>query len=419
MYLDAIERLTLDGTVKGMPGDVAPFELRNIARQGWNVLRGDLPTPLLVLKASAVDANAAFMKAFAAQAGALLAPHGKTTMAPQLFARQLADGAWGLTCANVAQLGVYRRFGVPRVLYANQLTGEAEIGFVLRELRRDPEFDFYALVDSIDGAERLAAAAREAHVGRPVKLLVELGVSGGRTGCRTIAEALDVAKRVRALAPTLALAGVETFEGLVKGDDASDRASKVRALLADLAELARACSDGDTDFIVSAGGSLYLDLVVAALGRGPWRLVLRAGCYLAHDAGAYERAFGEMAARGPLPGRLVPALELWAHVLSRPEPTSVVVSFGKRDAPYDLGLPRAELWYRRGMQSAAPIGTGCETATLYDQHAALRVPESSPLGLGDLVGFGVSHPCAAFEKWGVVCVVDDRYDVVDAVKTFF
>src|SRR3546814_3083454 len=92
-----------------MPGGGAPFRLGDIGRQGWNVLRGDLPFPLAVLKESAVAHNGAWMMDFLRRAGGVrIAPHGKTTMSPQLFARQLADGAWGITVATVQQLQVCR-----------------------------------------------------------------------------------------------------------------------------------------------------------------------------------------------------------------------------------------------------------------------------------------------------------------------
>jgi D-serine dehydratase len=35
------------------------------------------------------------------------------------------------------------------------------------------------------------------------------------------------------------------------------------------------------------------------------------------------------------------------------------------------------------------------------------------------VGLGISHPCTTFDKWRVIWVVDDAYDVVDAVTTRF
>src|SRR5256885_15681259 len=73
---------------------------------------------------------------------------GKTTMAPQIFAQQLAAGAWGITVANVQQLGICVRFGVRRVIMANQLLGAAEVGTVIRLREAHPDLEFHFLIDS-------------------------------------------------------------------------------------------------------------------------------------------------------------------------------------------------------------------------------------------------------------------------------
>src|SRR3546814_17122119 len=101
---DEIEGWPVDDRVKGMPGGGAPCRLGDIGRQGWNVLRGDLPFPLAVLKASAVAHNGAWMMDFLRRAGAVrIAPPGKPTLSPQLFAPHPAHGALGLTAATVPQ----------------------------------------------------------------------------------------------------------------------------------------------------------------------------------------------------------------------------------------------------------------------------------------------------------------------------
>ena len=83
------------------------------------------------------------MQAFVAQSRVVIAPHGKTTMSPQLFRRQMADGAWAITVATAHQLQVARSFGFQRIILANQLVGRQAIRYVLAELERDPGFDFY------------------------------------------------------------------------------------------------------------------------------------------------------------------------------------------------------------------------------------------------------------------------------------
>jgi len=36
-----------------------------------------------------------------------------------------------------------------------------------------------------------------------------------------------------------------------------------------------------------------------------------------------------------------------------------------------------------------------------------------------LIGLGVSHPCTNFDKWKILFVVNDDYDVIDCIQTFF
>ena len=162
------------------------------------------------------------------------APHGKTTMAPQLFARQFEHGAWGQTTANASQLRIYRAFGVSRIILANELVDAAALRWLAAELDRDAEFEFACWVDSERGVELMTEALRATNAGRPVDVLVELGVPGGRTGVRDRTAALKVAEAVAA-SPVLRLTGVASYEGAVAARRVGRRRS--RAVHAHLTEL--------------------------------------------------------------------------------------------------------------------------------------------------------------------------------------
>lgn len=430
MHLDELLNAPVEPTTKGWPALAGTLPLREAGRQGWNLLREDLPLPAAVLKASALGHNGRWMRRFQEHFDVRLCPHGKTTMAPQLFARQLADGAWGITVATVQQLLVCRRFGVPRVLMANQLIGRQAIRTVLAELQADPGFEFLCLVDSLDGVEALRRELEQMPLGRPFEVLLEGGLGSGRTGCRTVEQGLAVARAIAAV-PELALAGIEGFEDVVGGDLAAAE-PRIEAFLAGLVDLAGACAKADLfapgPILLSAGGSKYFDQVTRAfrtadLGR-PVEIVLRSGCYLSHDSMIYTDAFARLRERTPeverLGAGLVPALEVWAAVQSTPEPGLAIATMGKRDVSYDLALPRAEQWFRPGLHPRPQtLGRAFEVIGLYDQHTCLRVPADSPLRVGDLVGFGVSHPCTTFDKWRLLHVVDDDYTVTEAIRTFF
>jgi D-serine dehydratase len=430
MSLDAINALMLDGNTKGMPGGVAPFRLDSIAAKGWNLLREDLTLPAAVLKDSAIRHNSAWMRDFIRRSGASIAPHGKTTMAPQLFAQQIEDGAWAITLATPQQIAVARSFGHRRIVLANQLVGRQAIRAVLAELQADPGFEFLCLVDSLDGVELLRRELEAMPLGRPFEVLLEGGVMGGRTGCRSIEEALAVARRIAAV-PELALAGIEGFEDVV-GGAVAEAEPRIAAFLEHLVDLARACA-GEELFapgpvILSAGGSKYFDQVSTAfraadLGR-PVEVVLRSGCYLSHDSKIYTDAFARLRTRTPEVQRLGeglrPALELWALVQSMPEPGLAIATMGKRDVSHDVDLPLPLQWFRPGLhQRPQDLGPGFQVIGLYDQHACMRAPADSPLRVGDLVSFGISHPCTTFDKWRLLHVVDDDYTVTEAIRTFF
>jgi D-serine dehydratase len=420
----------VEPTTKGWPALADALPLREVGRQGWNLLRQDLPFPVAVLDDAALRHNARWMRRFQEHFGVRLCPHGKTTMAPQLFARQLADGAWGMAVATTQQLMVCRRFGVGRVLMANQLIGRQAIRQVIAELEADPGFEFLCLVDSIDGVAALQRELQDHPLGRPFEVLLEGGIAGGRTGLRDVAEALEVARAVAAT-PELALVGIEGFEDVV-GAPGAEAEARVAAFLDQLVAVARTCAAEDLfapgPIILSAGGSKYFDLVCKAfagadLGR-PVEIVLRCGCYLSHDAKTYTDALARLGERTPEVGTwgegLRPALTIWAVVQSTPEPGLAVLTMGKRDVSYDLGLPLPCQWYRPGLHDRPQrLGDGFGVGGLYDQHTCLATPADSPLGVGDLVSFGISHPCTTFDKWQLLYVVDDHYDVIEAIRTFF
>ena len=410
----------ITGTDKGF-GVPAPGVTVSAARLGAmrpSLFGPGFTMPVLVLREPAVARNVSAMAAYCAAAGVRLAPHGKTTMAPQLFARQLAAGAWAITAATVGELQVYRAFGVPRVLLANELTDPAGAAWLAGELAADPGFDCYVYADSLPGVRLLDEAVRQAGPGRPLPVLVELGYPGGRTGCRDLASAEAVAHAV-AQAGSLRLAGAAGYEGLIGHDRSPQTVGKVAAYcreLRSLGERIAATGLAPDDLILSAGGSAFFDVVVRELASGPARrpapvVVLRSGVYIAFDHGLYA---GMVPSPPPL---LEPALELWAHVLSRPEPGLALACAGRRDVAFDAGLPVP--LRIRGRDGSLRPARDIRAVRLDDQHCYLQLPDGTELEPGEAVCFGVSHPCTTFDKWRVIPVVDDDYRVVDAIHTFF
>ena len=432
LNLASIAAWQVDGTVKGFPGTHRPLALCEIGAQGWRIFAGHLPLPVAILKQSALEQNRRWMRRFLEISRVRIAPHGKTTMSPQLFELQMQDGAWGMTCASVEQLQVYRHFGVQRVLMANELVGRANIEYVVRELGLNPDFEFHCLVDSIDGVRHIVSEAKRFNPRRPISLLVEVGAPLGRTGVRTAVEALAVAREVAAHAGVVRLGGLETYERAVPAGSVEESEARVCTLLEETGKAAQLIdAEGlfrDVDpVLLSAGGSDYFDLAAARISglrlSHPTLPILRSGCYLTLDHIRYAQSFARIRARGLPPDLneqgLIPALEVWGYLQSRPERTRAFVTVGKRDVSYDLHLPTPVSWVRPGDGGVRSIDASARVTALHDQHAYLELPADSPLTVGDMVGLGISHPCTTFDKWQLIYVVDDEYRIVDAIRTFF
>lgn len=390
----------------------------------------EFSTPMMTLDRRAIDANIAVMARWCKEAQLSLAPHGKTTMAPALWREQLLSGCWAITVANEPQLRVARAVGVPRVIVANMFLSPRGLRWLASEMDADEDFEFMCWVDSVEAVQIMDAVLTDAAPNRPIAVLVELGHSGARTGARSVSAALQVADAVVA-SSTLALAGVAGYEGaVVTGTDEVSMAA-VDEYLGQLVELHRALISRYevSEAILSAGGSEYFDRVAAILGpqaavahQVPTRVVLRSGAYIVHDDGLYREVTPSTRGSGP---HFVPAMHAWARVISIPEPGLAYLDAGKRDVPYDEGLPEVQL-LRRVASSGAVVSQPLVDHVIFatnDQHSFVRVPSESPLRVGDVVRLGISHPCTAFDKWSLIPVLDDASAptpiVVDLIRTYF
>lgn len=365
---------------------------------------GSAVGPVCVLLADALSKNLATMAQWCRERGVELAPHGKTHMSPQLLARQFEAGACAVTAATVSQVRIFRAFGVRDVVLANELVDAAALRWLAAELDADADFGLVCWVDSVRGVELMTAALTAAGAERPVDVCVEVGMPGGRTGCRD-ADGVDAVARAVAASPRLRLIGVAGYEAALGHDVTPAAVAAVRSYLADVrAAVLRLAPIFETDRILAtAGGSTYFDAVADALTEWPAdvsvRTILRSGCYLTHDDGLYRRT-------SPLREGLRPALRVWSQVMSRPEPDLAVLTMGRRDVSFDQELP-------------VPYGlTTAHVTKLNDQHAYLRLGDDE-VEVGDWVEFGISHPCTVFDKWPMIPVLDEGGHVVDLIRTFF
>jgi D-serine dehydratase len=412
---------------KGLGAFNAPVSTEEIPHLGWNLLREDLSLPAAVLYHDKLEHNLAWMREFIAEYGVKLAPHGKTTMAPRLFGRQMDAGAWAITVATAQQALVAYEYGTRRVLMANQLVGKPNMAVIAR-LLGDAEFEFYCLVDSAAQAEQLGSFFGAA--GLRLNVLIEIGVEGGRAGVRDDKQLEQLVDALGRHKGALALRGVEVYEGVLK-EEGEIRAflGRARDVTAKLAAEGRFAGTP----ILTGAGSAWFDVVAeeftAPSIAGKAEIVLRPGCYLTHDAGNYRAAQQRMEKTNPVACKLRPGLEtalhVWAYVQSVPEATKAIVGLGRRDAAFDSGLPVPALRFRPGAAArpgdAAPTAAPAhwEMTKLMDQHGFLTIEPGDDVRVGDMIGFDICHPCLTFDKWRVLPIVDNEYNVVDVAETFF
>lgn len=395
---------------------VSPAE---VGEQGWGL--ADLLLPTMVLRESALHHNIDLHARWCASVGVDQAPHIKTHMSPELTRLQLEAGSWAVSTASPHQARFAHAVGARRVLIAHEVVDPANIKVLAELLNADDGFDLMVIIDSLLGVDRLAQRLREFAANRPLGVLVELGIPGGRTGARTLSELTDIASEV-ASRPELQLRGVEGYEGVLPAGRDADIFAPVDDFMQQLVDATihldeQKLFQNIPEIVITAGGSVFPDRVAEMVRprlRKPARIVVRAGATITHDHGP-RSAFAPLApeAQHEL-GALRPALELWAAVVSVPEPGLALANFGKRDTPFDLGLP-VVLEVRRNAELID--SGGVEVTDTNDQHGFLK--HDHQLQVGDVLRLGPRHPCTAFDKWPLIPLIDDDERVTGAITTWF
>ncbi|MER5204596.1 alanine racemase [Streptomyces sp. NPDC002825] len=413
----------VDHRFKALPPDAEGLTVGELSAQRRNLFTGGYTTPVLALSAESVEHNLRLLETYAERHGLAFAPHGKTSMAPQLFDRQLEHGAWGITAAVPHQARVYRAHGIARIFLANEVVDPVALRWLAAELDADPAFQLVCYVDSVRGVELMDEALRAAGATRPVDVVVELAAGAtGRTGVRTEAECAVVADAVAAVS-TLRLVGVAGYEGTMPGADADSVREWLHRLVGLAADFDKAgrFDPAVGEIVVSAGGSEWFDTVAEVFAEIPELSLpvlklLRSGAYVSHDDGQYRNRtpFNRI----PEEGALQPAFRLWSQVVSRPTDGQAFTNAGKRDAAHDLHLPEAHV-VRDARTGEIRPAEGITVTGLSDQHTWLATAPGADLEVGDWVGMGLSHPCTIFDKWQLIPVVEADGTVVDHIRTFF
>lgn len=402
-----------------------------------SVVGNDLPYPLAVLRETALAHNIRWMQEYADRRGVVLAPHGKTTMAPKLFEMQLQGGVWGMTFANVSQMAVGLHSGVRRVVIANQVLAVADLNALLAWQEQLPDLQVAFLVDSLAQLGLIEQWHRDVKAPRTLDVLLEVGFAGGRTGCRSLDQALTLAQAL-GRSSAVRLRGIECYEGPLatcnREADPLVVTDFVQTVQKITREIDRLKLFQGPDLWITAGGSAVFDLVLPLLRMSslskPVLGILRSGCTVTHDHWHYSRYLELVAEREGMGRTLQPALEVWTLVQSVPEPGLALLNAGRRDLSFDIAMPvpvrhvaLAQCSLLGGsidLAASQTLPQDWHISALNDHHAYLRF---DPTGLtpqvGDRVALGISHPCTTFDKWSWLALVNDEGWVQDMVTSWF
>jgi D-serine dehydratase len=421
--------MQINASFKGFPGHHEPVDLAHIGDQNWHLLKGHLPFPLAVIKASAIAHNLKWMQDFCNSRKLDIAPHGKTTMSPELYKMQIDAGAWGISFATVFQAGLGIRNHVKRIIIANQVFQASDLDALSHLLETHSDVRVFFLVDSLAQLKQIETWRASSSSQQAFSVLIELGIDGKRTGCRDHETAMQLAREIKATQGLL-LAGIECYEGALATCHHEHDQAAVTVLMQRVQNLALACEKEDlfqcAEVLITAGGSAIFDLVAAHLEpqlSRPARGILRSGCYLTHDHVEYRKMLRCVGERLKLAETLKPALEVISSVQSCPEPGLALLSMGKRDVSYDIDFP-VPIWQAAiGDAAVSSVPAHWEIKALNDQHAYLHFNPQAPASehpyVGQIIGSGISHPCTTFDKWRWMPIVNDDYVVTSGISIHF
>ena len=214
--------------------------------------RYELDTPAVVIDLDRLDANIASMAAHARELGYGLRPPVKIHKCSTIAARQVAAGALGMCCSTVVEAEVCVAAGLPGTMIFNIVRSKPKLERVAR-LNSLTE-GLIVATDHDDHVTELEQVARDS--GRPLAVMIDVEVGGGRTGLADSAEILRLARRI-ADSSVLEFAGLQGYVGNHQNHpDLSERARMSREYLTDFIPLvAELTAAGLPPRVVTGGGT--------------------------------------------------------------------------------------------------------------------------------------------------------------------
>jgi D-serine deaminase-like pyridoxal phosphate-dependent protein len=280
----------------------------------------ELDTPAMLVDLAGVDRNIERMLGHFRGSAVSVRPHLKTVKSPRWAQRLLDAGAAGVCVAKLSEAEVMAAAGIEDILVTTEVVGAPKLARLVALLRDHPNVKL--VVDSMEGADALAAALGSARLSAGV--LLDLDVGQHRCGVTPGAPALALARHIAAL-HELRLLGVQGYEGHLQQLPEHERESLCRHAMATLAESAsRLRAEGHCIDIVTTGGTGTALICKTC----PGVTEVQPGSFVFMDA-AYRRVLG---------GAYEPALSVLTTVISRPRPNEAVVDAGLKSLSTDSGF---------------------------------------------------------------------------------
>lgn len=320
----------------------------------------EIDTPAMVIDLDAFERNIDSVAKYILGNGVQWRPHSKGHKSPAIAHKQIAAGAIGVTCAKLGEAEVMAANGIRDILVSNQVVGPIK---TRRLAALCHHADVIVAVDNPKNVDELEAAAAAA--GSRPRILIEY--NNGMERCGVDREGALALARQLAACKHLRFAGLMAWEGHTMAMKAgADRDAEIVRAIADLVSVADAIrAEGIPVDIVSVGGSgTYM-----TSAKQPGVTEIQAGNAIFGDIDYIQ--FG---------ANVEPALSLMAQVVSRPNPTRVMVDAGRKSVDPSRMQPVPQ-----GLEITGNIGLSAEHGTIN-----LARPSETP-DLGDRVYFRIGY----------------------------
>jgi D-serine deaminase-like pyridoxal phosphate-dependent protein len=338
----------------------------------------EIDSPALVVFPDRVLANVRTAKSMLGGA-ALLRPHAKTHKSLDVARLQIAEGITRFKCATIAEAEMLAQAGAKDVLLAYQPVGP-KVGRLRTLTQRYRQTSFACLVDDISVATVLAESFAGESV--PLQVFVDLNVGMNRTGI-VPGDAAVKLYRASAALKGIQLVGVHAYDGHIQDKDPQIRAQRCDEAFASVravhAELVRS---GVGSPLIVAGGSPTFPMHARHEG-----VECSPGTFVYWDKSYLD---------GLPDQRFVPAALLITRVVSRPASHVLCLDLGHKSVAAEK-----DIHHRVSFLNAPDV----EVLSQSEEHLSIRVPESSPFAIGDVLYGLPYHICptvALYERAATV-----------------